>query len=196
MSLKTSIRIQVAIVAVAIIVVVAVYFLLVQSPFAGLPNSVDEEKSEWRLLVDGLVQRPLNLSLKEIVVMTRSTIDAEIYCLPTPGGTGILVDSGNWTGVRLGLILEEAGVLPEAVKVAFYAEDGFATDLTIVAAMGEDVILAYEKDGEPLRQKLRLVVPGRWGYKWIYLLNHVEVVDYDFLGTYEGSGFPDSAEIP
>jgi DMSO/TMAO reductase YedYZ molybdopterin-dependent catalytic subunit len=183
-------------VGVALIVVVAVYFLLVQSPFAGLPNSVGEEKSEWRLLVNGLVQRPLNLSLKEIVVMPRKTVNAEIHCLPAPGSTGLLVDSGNWTGVRLGLILEEAGVLPEAVKVAFYAEDGFATDLTIGGAMGEDVILAYEKDGEPLRQKLRLAVPGRWGYKWIYLLNHVEVVDYDFLGTYESSGFPDSAEIP
>lgn len=178
-------------IVVATIVVVAAYLFLVQSPLAG-----SEENSEWRLLVDGLVQRPLNLSLAEIMGKSRSTVDAEVYCLPTPGGSGVLVDSGNWTGVRFGSLLEEAGVLPEAVKVAFYAEDGFATDLTLAAAMEEDVLLAYEKDGESLPQKLRLVVPGKWGYKWIYLLNHVEVVDFDFLGTYESGGFPDDADIP
>ena len=61
--------------------------------------------------------------------------------------------------------------------------------------MREDVILAYEKDGKPLREKLRLVVPGNWGYKWIKWLTQIELVDYDFKGVYESRGFPDNAEI-
>ena len=182
-------------VAVTIVVIVTAYFLFSQSPFIPGKNA-SVEYSEWRLLVDGLVRRPLNLSLTEMLTMPRRTINAELYCLPSPGGSGVLVDSGNWTGVTLGFILEKAGVFPEAVKVAFYAEDGFTTDLTITTAVSEDVILAYEKDGELLQQKLRLVVPGKWGYKWIYLLNHVELMDYDFLGSYERRGFPDKAEIP
>jgi len=76
------------------------------------------------------------------------------------------------------------------------AKDGFTTDLTMNSAFTEDTILAYEKDGEPLHRKIRLVAPGRWGYKWIYLLNRVELVDYNFLGSYESRGFPDGAEIP
>ena len=147
------------------------------------------------LLVDGFVQRSLNLTLDEIAAMPRSTVNAEIYCLPSPGSTGVLVDNGNWTGVRLGFILEKAGVSPEAVKVAFYAKDGFATDLKVTTATREDIILAYEKDGEPLPEKLRLVVPGMWGYKWIKWLIHIELVNYDFKGTYESRGFPDNAEI-
>jgi DMSO/TMAO reductase YedYZ molybdopterin-dependent catalytic subunit len=92
-------------------------------------------------------------------------------------------------------MLEKAGVLPEAVKVAFHADDGFATDLTVVTAMRQDVILAYERDGEPLPETLRLVVPGKWGYKWIRGVTHIELVDYDFKGHYEMMGYPDEADI-
>ncbi len=128
--------------------------------------------------------------------MPRSTVYAELYCLPAVGSSGVLVDHGNWTGVRLELVLEKAGVSPQAVKVAFYAEDGFTTDLTVTTAMREDIFLAYEKDGKPLPEKLRLAVPSMWGYKWIKWLIHIEVVDYDFKGRYESRGFPDNAEIP
>jgi DMSO/TMAO reductase YedYZ molybdopterin-dependent catalytic subunit len=180
-------------VVVAIVAIVAAGILLSQVSFPR--QNASAEHLDWNLLVDGLVQRPLNISLKEIVTMPRRIISAELYCLPSPGGSGVLVDSGNWTGVSLRFMLEKAGVLPEAVKVAFYAEDGFATDLAMSFALAEDIILAYEKEGESLHRKLRLVVPGRWGYKWIYLLNRIELVDYDFLGTYESRGFPDEAEI-
>jgi DMSO/TMAO reductase YedYZ molybdopterin-dependent catalytic subunit len=44
--------------------------------------------------------------------------------------------------------------------LGFYAEDGFTIDLSVTTAMNEDVILAYAKDGEPLREKLRLTDPG------------------------------------
>ena len=145
------------------------------------------------MLVDGFVQRPLNLTFDELVAMPRSTVNAELYCVDAPG---ILLAEGNWTGVRLGLILEKAGVSPEAVKVAFYAEDGYTTDLTVTTAMREDIILAYEKDGEPLPEKLRLVVPGKWGYKWISRVTHIELVDYDFKGFWESRGYSDEADIP
>ena len=58
--------------------------------------------------------------------------------------------------------------------------------------MRDDIILAYERDGEPLAEK-QLVVPCMWGYKWIREPTHIELVDYDFLGTYESAGYPDEA---
>jgi len=154
------------------------------------------QASEWTLLVDGLVQHPLNLSLEEIAAMPKTTISSDLYCLPAPGSSGVRVDSGNWAGVPLRYILEQAGVSSEVVKVAFYAQDGFTTDLALTKAMEEGFILAYEKDGESLPETIRLAAPGMWGYKWIKWLVHIEVVDYDFKGTYESRGFPDNAEIP
>jgi DMSO/TMAO reductase YedYZ molybdopterin-dependent catalytic subunit len=148
--------------------------------------------SELTLILDGFVESPLNLTFDDLLAMPRSTVYAELYCV---GGPTTILEKGSWTGVRLGLMLEEAGVLPEAVKVAFYADDGFATDLTVVTAMRQDIILAYERDGEPLPETLRLVVPGKWGYKWIRGVTHIELVDYDFKGHYETMGYPDEADI-
>ena len=146
--------------------------------------------SEWSLIVDGLVESPLTLTFDDLVAMPTTTVNAELYCVGLP--TTPLAE-GDWTGVRLGHLLEEAGVLPEAVKVAFYADDGFSTDLPLTTAMRDDIILAYE--GEPLseRDKVRLVVPCMWGYKWIANPTHIELVDYDFLGTWESWGYPDEA---
>jgi DMSO/TMAO reductase YedYZ molybdopterin-dependent catalytic subunit len=198
-SKKALTRVKVAVIAAIVVIAVfagAVYYRSFSTLATNSSPTSSTENFEWALLVDGFVQRPLNLTLNELVAMPRSTVNAELYCLPAVGSSGVLVDYGNWTGVRLELVLEKAGVSPQAVKVAFYAEDGFTTDLAVTTAMREDMILAYEKDGKPLPEKLRLAVPGMWGYKWIKWLIHIEVVDYDFKGRYESIGFPDNAEIP
>jgi DMSO/TMAO reductase YedYZ molybdopterin-dependent catalytic subunit len=157
---------------------------------SDVPSAVGD--SEWSLIVDGLVESPLNLTFDDIVAMPTTTVHALLICVGLPWDP---LAEGNWTGVRLGFILDEAGVSPEAVKVAFYADDGFTTDLTVTTAMRDDIILAYERDGEPLAQR-QLVVPCKWGYKWIRGLIHIELVDYDFLGFYESIGFSDEANIP
>lgn len=160
-------------------------------PQSSAPTSLDDK--EWRLLIDGFVQHPLNLTLKELAAMPTSIVDAKLYCVDNPRTP---VTQGSWTGVRLKLLLEEAGVAQEAVKVAFYASDGYTTDLTVTTAMRDDIIIAYARNGEPLTETLRLVVPGKWGYKWISELTHIELVNYDFKGTWESRGYTDEADIP
>jgi DMSO/TMAO reductase YedYZ molybdopterin-dependent catalytic subunit len=146
-------------------------------------NDLVTGDSEWMLLVDGLVDRPLSLAFNELVAMPRSTVDAELWCV-TPGGIPppFLVASGNWTGVRLGLILDKVGVSPQAGIVEFYAEDGYCTNISVAAAMRKDVILAYEMDGEPLPETLRLVFPGGPGYMWISMITHIKLVKPNFVG--------------
>jgi DMSO/TMAO reductase YedYZ molybdopterin-dependent catalytic subunit len=145
------------------------------------------------LVIDGLVETPLNLTLDALSAMPKTTEYVELYCVDYPTTP---VEKGDWTGVRLGLLLEQAAVSPKAVKIAFYADDGYSTDLTIPTAMREDIILAYERDGMPLSEGLRLVVPGKWGYKWISGLTHIELVDHDFTGVWESRGYSDEADIP
>jgi DMSO/TMAO reductase YedYZ molybdopterin-dependent catalytic subunit len=157
------------------------------------PTGGTARDSGWTVTVDGFVESPLNLTMDDIVAMPSSTVYGVLICVGLPTSP---LEEGYWAGVRLGLILEQAGVSPEAVKVAFYADDGFTTDLPIATAMRDDIILAYEKDGEPLTENLRLVVPCKWGYKWIRDPIHIELVDYDFLGHYESQGYSDEADIP
>ena len=147
----------------------------------------------WSLVLDGLVESPLNLTLDDLRAMEKASEYVELYCVDYPT---IPVEKGEWTGVRLALLLERAGVSQDAVKIAFYADDDYSTDLTIATAMREDVIVAYERDGVPLDEKLRLVLPGKWGYKWISRLTRIELVDYDYTGLWESRGYSDEADIP
>jgi len=146
---------------------------------------------EWQLIVTGLVNNPLNLSLAEIIAMPKTTVNAALVCVDAP--RNVLME-GNWTGVKLRTLLEKAEISAAAIKVGFYAADGYSTDLTVETAMRDDIILSYEKDGQPLND-LRLVVPGKWGYKWISQVAAIELVDYNFLGRWESQGYPDEADI-
>ena len=159
---------------------------------AETPTGTPTTDLDWTLTLDGLVESPLDLNLDDLRAMERTSEYVELYCVDYPT---IAVEKGNWTGVRLGLLLERAGVSPEAIKIAFYADDDYSTDLTIDTAMREDVIVAYERNGVPLDEKVRLVLPGKWGYKWISRLTHIELVDYDFTGLWESRGYSDDAGI-
>jgi hypothetical protein len=152
----------------------------------------DSTENQWQVSVTGLVQNPLNLTLTNLTDMPVTSIDANIYCVDFPSQ---IVTGGMWTGVKLGYILEEAGVLPSAIKVAFYAADGYSTDLDLQTANKQDVILAYQKDGESLAETLRLVVPGKWGYKWISQVNSIILVNNNYLGKWESQGYSDVADV-
>ena len=172
---------------ILIIVVLAV------SSFAAIrPTNAQSTPSQWQLTVTGLVANPFSLTLTEMQALPQTTVNAVLYCVDFPGS---VVAQGNWTGVKLGYLLEQAGVSQDAIKVAFIAADGYATDLTLATAKRDDVIVAYQKDGVPLSDSLRLVVPGKWGYKWIAQLTRIELVDFDFKGKWESQGYTDTADI-
>ncbi len=166
-------------------------FLLISS-FAAITNlnakALTSATSEWQLKVDGLVDHPLNLTLYDLKTLPQTTEEGTIYCVSFPDQ---IVITGLWKGVSLATLLAQAGVQSSAIKVAFFAADGYATDLDIPTSTSGNVIVAYEKDGLPLGETLRLVVPGKWGYKWISQLTSISLVDFDFKGRYESDGYPD-----
>ncbi len=182
-------------VAGTIIMLVVVSLAYNPIPSASSANSTDTginpALQEGQLIVTGLVDNPLNLSWAELVGMPKTTVNATLICVDFPNR---IVAQGNWTGIKLRTLLEEAKLSVGAIKVAFYAADGYSTDLTVETAMRDDIILAYENDGEPL-SNLRLVVPGKWGYKWISQVTVIELVDYNFLGRWESAGYPDEADV-
>jgi len=183
--------------ALALALTTTFLLLLPPRPTSTEQPQLPDEFQSWTLVVDGLVDQPLNLSVQDLLSMPSTSVKAPLYCVSS---SQYPVENGTWEGVRLKLILEKAGISPDAIKVAFYAPDGFSTDLTIQDTQRSDVIIAYKKDGQFLKDKnggpeLRLVVPGKWGYKWIRGLNHIELVDYDFKGFYESRGYSDEANI-
>jgi hypothetical protein len=108
----------------------------------------------------------------------------------------------NWTGIPLFYLLTLTQVKPEAYKVVTRASDGFSSDLLIEDALKPTTILALGANGTDLPEingikgLCRLVVPCKWGYKWVGNLTEIEVVDYDYKGTYESNGQSDEADRP
>jgi hypothetical protein len=149
----------------------------------------ETNNADWQLSVTGLVENPLNLTVADLKAMPQTTEYAAMYCVDDPSSA---VAEGNWTGVQLWTLLETAGVSPNATKVAFFASDGYSTDLPIATAQQSNIVLAYAENGNPLSNVLRLVVPGEWGYKWIDLVTNIELVNYNYLGTEENIGYADN----
>jgi hypothetical protein len=175
---------------IAITVATLLLNILALSTFSA--KAANAAENQWQLSITGLVQNPLTLTFTNLTTMPTTSIDANLYCVDFPSQ---MVTEGMWTGVKLSYILGEAGVLPSAIKVAFCAADGYSTDLDLETANKQNVILAYQKDGEPLYETLRLVVPGKWGYKWISQVNSIVLVDNDYLGKWESQGYSDVADV-
>lgn len=189
-------KFRVAALGIALVLVTSYVLLVATTPAAPAPAA------DNRLVVDGMVSNPLDLSFEKLRAMTPTTVTAPLICVMNQ--EGIDVEPVEWTGVLLRDLLERAGYSPDAVKVAFHSKDGFSTDLNLATALRPDIIVAYEQDGQAITgfvpggggpPGLRLVVPGKWGYKWALWLNHIELVNYDFLGTWESNGYSDEAEV-
>jgi DMSO/TMAO reductase YedYZ molybdopterin-dependent catalytic subunit len=124
---------------------------------------------DWILVIDGAVNQPLNLTLSDLATMPKSTVYANLYCLES------LVAAGNWTGVKLGYLLETAGLQSEAANIGFFASDGYTVLLGISEAFNDYAIVAYELNGHPLAEHLRLVLPGKNGDQWIAWITKITV---------------------
>ena len=118
-----------------LLVTATIIGLLFVSSFALSSKPVVHAQSnsaDWQVTVNGLVNIPTNFTLVELEAMPQTTEYADLVCVGTPD---VPLTEGNWTGVELWSLIEAAGgALPGAIKVAFFASDGFKTDLSIATA--------------------------------------------------------------
>jgi len=161
-------------------------------------KQAEAESSPWDLVISGLVDYPINFTYSELQRFPMVSEVALLQCVYDPEGQWAQLY--NWTGIPLFFLLNVAGVKAEATEVVFYAPDGFSSSLTIERAMHPTTLLALQANGTILLPSngypYRLVVPCKWGYKWVKWIAEIEVVDYDYKGTYESMGFSDEADIP
>jgi hypothetical protein len=175
------------------IITIAILLILTGSAFNLISpaKSATPSESEWQLTISGLVKNTLTLNWTELTALPTTTVPAALICVDFPSR---ILMQGNWTGVKLQTLFDMASSSPSVVKVAFYAADGYSTDLTIETAKQDNVILAYKINDTSLND-LRLVVPGKWGYKWISQVTFIELVDYNYLGKWESQGYSDEADV-
>ncbi len=121
----------------------------------------------WGLVIDGAVSHALSLSVNDLAAMPKTEVYGAIYC------DNVLVTQGTWGGVQVSALLNQAGLLTGASNLEFQAYDGY----TIKAAVSyqQRLMIAYELDGQPLNETLRLVAPGYPGNYWISQITEIKV---------------------
>jgi sulfite dehydrogenase len=165
---------------------------------AGVPTEMDA--ATFRINVHGLVKQPLSLSVDDLknnfeqveiaAVCQCSGNSRGLFSPRVAGGEWANGAMGNalWKGVRLRDILNKAGIEAGALQVRLNGAEGpvlpatpdFIKALDMDVALGEDVIVAYSMNGEPLPllngYPVRLVVPGWYATYWVKMLDDVEVI--------------------
>jgi DMSO/TMAO reductase YedYZ molybdopterin-dependent catalytic subunit len=161
------------------------------------------DAATWRLEVGGLVERPRTLTLDEIRARPRQSVTMLLECAGNRGFATFMgaVHNATWTGTPLAPLLAEAGVRPEGIEVVFFGADvgsetirdveveqQFARSMSLEDAAAEELILAYEVNGEPLPVgngfPLRLIAPGWYGVANVKWLTRIEVRDTRFMGKF------------
>ena len=159
-------------------------------------NFIDPEVSEqgWLLEIGGLVQAPYFVNYDQLIAMPSVEEYVTLECISNLVG-GDLISNAKWKGVPLRTFLERAQVKPSVVDISFYARDGYSESIPLSMAMRDEVIVAYEMNGEPLPTKhgypARLIVPGYFGLKHVKWLERIEPVAVDFRGYWQQRGWTD-----
>jgi DMSO/TMAO reductase YedYZ molybdopterin-dependent catalytic subunit len=167
----------------------------------------------WRLRVGGLVARPAELTLEDLRARPAVTAAVTLECAgngrallePRPVSQPWLseaVGNASWTGVSLRDLLEGSRVEDGAVEVLFTGldrgvegevEQDYERSLPLDEALREDVLLAYEMNGQALLPQhgfpLRLVVPGWYGMTHVKWLSRITVLAEPFRGYQNEHGY-------
>ena len=152
------------------------------TPFANeLPPPNDAFKrlqaggfADWRLAVDGLVARPMSLTLSDLKSLSMRSQITEVVC--EEGWSYI----AEWIGTPLQDVLNLAGVLPEARYVVYFSIDpDWWESIDMADARHPQTLLTWAmNDGDlPLGfgGPLRLRVPRQLGYKSVKFINRLTV---------------------
>lgn len=142
-----------------------------------------DEFRQWRLKIDGLVMRPLDLSLNDLRLMPARTQITRHDCVE--GWSAI----GQWTGVPLSALLKIAGMRSATRYIVFYCADILETgadpyyeSIDLIDAFHPQTILAYDLNGKPLPvangAPLRLRVERQLGYKHAKYVMRIEAVQH------------------
>ena len=154
--------------------------------------------ADWRLVVDGLVERPLSLSLAEIRALPWRSQITRHDCVE--GWS----DIAKWKGARLGPLLDRAGLKPDARYIVFHCADNlgggadglYYESIDLIDAYHPQTLLAYEMNDRPLPvangAPLRLRVERQLGYKHAKYVMRVEAVaDLAHIGRGKGGFWED-----
>jgi DMSO/TMAO reductase YedYZ molybdopterin-dependent catalytic subunit len=173
----------------------------------------DVDAGAFELEIAGMVERPRKLRLAELKSLPREDRLMTLECSgngSNPGFSGAVYNS-RWSGTPLLPLLKECGIKTGATEIVFFGVDkqsetlrkGTPRELTVDVPFGRsmsiedaqrpDLLLAYERNGQPLEKRngspLRLIVPGWYGIANVKWLKRIEVRNRRYMGRFMGRDY-------
>ena len=166
-------------------------------------NEPDISLSTWRLRIEGRVDRPLTLSLSDLIESRTTKIEAVLECAGNvAGGSG--VSNGLWEGVPLGDLLNQAGAHPEAASILLVGSDHgrllqsspvlpYARLVPIDKCRDAKTLIAFQLNGRLLPRQngfpARALLPAWYGMDSVKWLQRIVVLAKDEVPPeYRASG--------
>jgi len=157
---------------------------------AEYSRQLAENFMNWRLVVDGMVARPLSLPLAVLKSVPHRVQITRHDCVE--GWSAI----GKWHGLELSRILDAAGLSTRAKYIVFHCADRFGDkpyyeSIDLVDAFHPQTIIAWGMNGHlltvPHGAPLRLRVERQLGYKSAKYVQRIQAVE-SLAGIYGGKG--------
>ncbi len=174
----------------------ATYERVNEHPIRSIEGTQVVDLKTWRLTIEGLVEKPVSLTLDQIKSLPKKVQTRNFICVE---GWGL--DDQKWEGVHLRDLFSKVRIDPKAKFVSFHATGGkYQDSLSIKEALEPETMLAYRVNGKDLPPDqgfpLRLIVPRMYAYKGAKWVERIVFTETQEVGFWEQRGYPVDGSIP
>lgn len=139
------------------------------------------DAENWRLRVDGLIEKPVELRAEEIASLPGTKLRDDFTCLEGWSVRGLV-----WEGVRVSELLALCGVKPSA-RCALFSATGYTLGVSLARCLAPTTILAYNVNGALLALEhgapLRLVLRGQECFESVKWVQRIHLTDKPTAGS-------------
>jgi DMSO/TMAO reductase YedYZ molybdopterin-dependent catalytic subunit len=141
----------------------------------------------------GQLANPFSITYDELRAMPSTEYRGDIHCV-----TRWSKQNTYWRGTLLRTLIERAQPLPGVTHVIQHAGNDYTTNLPYDWMLDDDVLIAWEYDGQPIEPvhggPVRMLVPKRYFWKSAKWLHTLEFLDHDVKGFWEVRGYHNEAD--
>ncbi len=162
-------------------------------PVLDLGVQPDIPTTEWKLALNGLVEKPATLSWADFSALPQVEDVSDFHCVTTWSRYEC-----RWGGVAFTTLYELVQPQPEAQFVYFTGFDGYSTNVSLAQCLDDDVLVATRFDGAPLAREhggpARVIIPKLYAWKGAKFVNAITFLAEDKRGFWELRGYSNTAD--
>jgi DMSO/TMAO reductase YedYZ molybdopterin-dependent catalytic subunit len=162
-------------------------------PVLDLGVQPDVPARKFRLDIDGMVRRPISMTLEEFMALPQAERVSDMHCV-----TQWSRYDNRWKGVSARTLLAMVEPKDEARHVVFHSHDGYTTNVRLDQFDQPDVLLVHQWEGEPISRQhggpVRVLIPRLYLWKSAKWVRRIELTGADRPGFWEVRGYHNNGD--